>query len=360
LRTPARAALAATVLTVAAFASAHATPAHASSTGFALDGPTGPGPRPTAPGPPPGPDSGRFGVRLLDVPVAEADDPRARDYIIDNLTPGTVIHRRIVISSTDHRPLPVSVYPDAAVITGGSFVSQPGHTVNDLATWTSLSQGAVIVPAYGSAIDTVTIAVPEDAAPGERYGLVQAEVQEAGPGNIALVNRVGIRMYLSVGGDNPPAADFTVDTLTAHRDAKEHPFIEAMVHNTGGRAVDMSGTLTLVKKDGSLTAGPYQVTLGTTLAPGQSEPVRTVITDAVPDGPWNATVELKSGLLDEKYQASITFPSSPGFSPAAAARPAAQPNRFGPVTGGLLALAVIGGAGIPFVLRRRKRSAGKS
>ena len=53
----------------------------------------------------------------------------------------------------------------------------------------------------------MTIAVPRDAAPGERYGVVWAEVRAAAPaaGGITQVSRVGIRIYLSVGpGGRPP------------------------------------------------------------------------------------------------------------------------------------------------------------
>ena len=60
---------------------------------------------------------------------------------------------------------------------------------------------------------------------------------------------------------------------------------------------------------------------GTTLAPGQSEPVRTVITDPVTAGPWTATITLTSGLLSETYTAPLTFPDTPGAAPAAAASP---------------------------------------
>src|ERR1700680_1500825 len=43
---------------------------------------------------------GSVGVRLLDVPANAVTNPRARDYIVDNLAPGTTIHRRIVVSNT--------------------------------------------------------------------------------------------------------------------------------------------------------------------------------------------------------------------------------------------------------------------
>ncbi|HEY4991304.1 MAG TPA: hypothetical protein VII33_04395, partial [Nakamurella sp.] len=48
---------------------------------------------------PPGPQ--KFGVRLVDVPVSEAHNPRGLRYIIDFLRPGTVIHRRIFIANEE-------------------------------------------------------------------------------------------------------------------------------------------------------------------------------------------------------------------------------------------------------------------
>ena len=55
-----------------------------------------------------------FGVRLVDVPVSEADNPRALRYIIDYLPTGTIIHRRILIENQETRPARFTVYPDAA------------------------------------------------------------------------------------------------------------------------------------------------------------------------------------------------------------------------------------------------------
>lgn len=69
---------------------------------------------------------------------------------------------------------------------------------------------------------------------------------------------------------------------------------------------------------GSLSAGPYQVQLGTSLAPHQSEPVLIPVTDEVADGPWRATLELRSGLLVKKFHAKIRFPHTQGMAPAAA------------------------------------------
>ena len=265
---------------------------------------------------------GNVGVRLLDVPADAVNNPRAREYIVDALAPGTTIHRRMEVSNTTTSTQHVAVYAAAAVITGGSFVGAAARTANDLSTWTTMSQPSLDVPAGATAVDTITVAIPSTASPGERYAVVWASVSNAGDGgNIDLVNRVGIRMYVYVGGTNP-ATSFSVNTLTGQRNSGGHPLVRAEVHNTGGRAVDLSGTLTLSAVTGELTGGPYLAQLGTTLAPGQSEPVWFVLTDQVGDGPWNATVTLRSGLNQQTFRAQISFPLAPGTGPAAAARPA--------------------------------------
>jgi hypothetical protein len=270
---------------------------------------------------------GNVGVRLLDVPADAVNNPRAREYIVDALAPGTTIHRRMEVSNTTASTQHVAVYAAAAVITGGSFVGAAARTANELSTWTTTSQPSLDIAAGATAVDTITVAIPSTASPGERYAVVWASVSNAGDGgNIDLVNRVGIRMYVYVGGTNP-VTSFTVNTLAGQRSSAGHPLVRAVVHNTGGRAVDFSGTLTLSAVTGGLTGGPYPAQLGTTLAPGQSEPVWFVLTDQVGDGPWNATVTLRSGLNQQTFRAQITFPNAPGT--------AASPAAAHPTSGGL-------------------------
>ncbi len=278
---------------------------------------------------------GGVGVRLLDVPADTVNNPRAREYVVDNLTPGTTIHRRIEVSNTTGAELQVVIYPAAATISQGSFVGAPARTADDLSTWTTVSRPIMDVPAGSTAVDTVTVAIPATASPGERYAVVWAEVRSAKAGGpIELINRAGIRMYVHVGGTNP-ATSFTVNTLTGQRDSGGHAVVRALVHNTGGVAVDLTGTLIMSSVTGALTAGPYPAQLGTTLAPGQSEPVWFTLTSQVTDGPWNATVTLHSGLSQQAFRAMITFPRSQGTGPAAEARP---------VGGGLGLVAILGGA----------------
>ncbi|MGW7367146.1 hypothetical protein ACWGI8_27855 [Streptomyces sp. NPDC054841] len=263
------------------------------------------------------PDAGSIGVRIVDVPVDLIDDPRARQYVIDNLKPGITVHRRIEVSNASDSALQVAVYPGAADIRRGAFVGAAGSIGNELTSWIKLSRRSLDIPARSTALSTVTIAVPEDAAPGERYGVVWAQVsgRDTGAG-ISLVNRTGIRIYLSVGGNNPPQPKFTVDTMTAARDRDGRAVVRAQVHNTGGRALDFTGDMKMKQVSGSLSAGPYPVRLGTSLKPGQTEPVTVTVTDQVQDGPWEVSLRLKSGLLEETHKARITFPHGPGIAGA--------------------------------------------
>jgi hypothetical protein len=88
--------------------------------------------------------------------------------------------------------------------------------------------------------------------------------------------------------------------------------VQAAIHNTGGRALDLSGALGLTHGPGGLSAGPFPITLGTTLGVGQTEPVTVPLDQQIPDGPWHATLTVRSGLTKRTAQATLTFPARPG------------------------------------------------
>jgi hypothetical protein len=299
---------------------------------------------------------GSIGVRLLDAPAGTVDDPRAQVYVVDHLAPGTTIQRRIEVSNSSARTTHVELYAAGATIADGSFLGADGRTANELSSWTSVDPKTSDVPAGGKLTATLTIAVPTDAAPAEQYGVVWAEAR-SGPDastGVTQVSRVGIRIYLSVGPGGPPAADFTVDSLTAMRSDGGRPVVRASVHNTGGRALDMSGTLRLSAGPGGLSAGPFSAILGTTVAVGATESVTIMLDPQVPAGPWVAEITLRSGLLERTARATITFPDS-GTASATMTR-SAQPGWLGPAIAGLAAL-LLGTAALLFVLLRRRSSA---
>ena len=256
-------------------------------------------------------DSGGVGIRLLEAPTERQADPRARRSIVDHVKPGETFTRRFEVSNTTDGRRTVSIYPAAADVRGGEFVTANGREQNELSRWVTVDMASADLAARATAQPRLTVTVPADASPGERYAVVWAELPPRTPpgGGIAVVNRVGLRIYLSVGAGGEPAMDFTIENLVAERDAQSRPLVRATVRNTGGRALDLSGVLRLSEGPGNLSAGPFDVRLGTTLAIGASEPVTVPLDPQLPAGPWLARLELTSSNTVRKAEGRITFPS---------------------------------------------------
>lgn len=272
-------------------------------------------------GPPPSPSATaaaqaalrelHFGVRLVDVPLDEAHNPRALRYIIDFLPTGSVIRRRIMIVNDEPRTAHLAVYAGAAQITAGMFIGLAGRARNELTGWITVQHPAVTLRPGQATMDLVTIAVPRDATRAEHYGVIwaqQAEPVDPAP-NVAIevVARVGIRVYLAVGPGGVPPTTFTITSVTALRPASGQPELVAGVRDTGGRAVDLNGQLRLTGGPGGSSAGPFREQRVVTLAPGQSGTVVFVLPKSLPDGPWLASVTLASGLTTASSRATVLF-----------------------------------------------------
>jgi hypothetical protein len=268
----------------------------------------------------PAPDG--FGIRLVDVPVDEANNPRALRYIIDYLPTGTVIHRRILIQNQEPKTAHFTVYADAAQIAGGLFTGDAGATPSELTEWISVQHRSVTLRPHTSVMDLVTIKVPQGATRGEHYAVIwvqqTAYVHAANGLGVNEVARVGIRVYLAVGRGGALPTNFAIASITARRSAAGWPSIVAHVENTGGRAVDLSGTARLTGGPGNSSAGPFRGQQIITLAPGQSGNITFGPPKSLPNGPWQASITVVSGLTTSTATASIQFaalvPSQPGLS----------------------------------------------
>jgi len=254
--------------------------------------------------------SGSIGARIVDVPLLTADDPRARLYIVDHAAPGTRIERQIEVSTTSTIPTPVEIYPAAASIEDGQFTGAPGRTANSVSQWTKVEPKSLDIPARGSVTVTVVVDIPADATEGEQYGVIWVQTRSSADASTGVVqtNRVGIRMYLSIGPGGSPATDFDITSLAAGRATDGSPIVLANVTNTGGRALDLLGSLTLNDGPGGITADPFPVNVAVTVAIGQIEPVRIHLDPQLPAGPWTAELTLTSGLVERTASATLTFP----------------------------------------------------
>lgn len=291
--------------------------------------------------PPPG-----LGIRLLEAPAERSADPRARSYVIDRVKPATSFTRRIEVSNGDPTPIDVLLYTAPATISDGGFAVQDRDDPGRIPDWVSVVPSRMRLAPSERAEAVVTVRVPADAPDGEFYGGVVAERPAPEGAGVGVVGRVAIRVYLSVGTGSEPASDFVVDSLTAKRNPEGQPVVEAEVRNTGGRALDMSGKLTLEDGPGGLSAGPFDVTLGTTLGIREEQPVTVVLDPALPAGPWRAVLRLRSGELERGVEGIITFPDQAGEAAdpvAAQPLPLAQDlNVLIPIAASLILLIILG------------------
>jgi hypothetical protein len=257
---------------------------------------------------------GGIGVRLVAMPGDSRVGPLARSYIVQQVAPGTSLRRRVVISNTTRSTVVVAVYPAAASLHRGAFMFGAGHSPNELTGWTSVSRAVLRLSPGTGMYETVTIHVPRNASSGERYGVIWAAVSAPAPagGGVTVVNRVGVRMYLSIGPGGAPPSNFAIGPMTAERSATGESIVVATIRNSGKRTLDIRGTLTLSNGPGGLRAGPFPVTLGAALGPSGSEPATIRLDRRLPRGPWHAQLRLTSGLLQRLATATITFPRRAG------------------------------------------------
>jgi hypothetical protein len=255
--------------------------------------------------------SGGIGIRLVPEASITSGEPLTLSYVVERLAPGSRVTRQIEISNTTDATADVTVFPAAAGIVEGKFSFAPGSTGDSLSSWTTVAEPVLHLAPGATVLDAVTTKLPKSASSGERYAVVWAEVSAPSPTQtgIRLVNRVGVRMYVSVGKGGSPAPEFTVGPLTASRSANGDPLVVAKIHNVGQAALDITGKLTLSDGPGGLSAGPFSFTLGALLAPSHSTITPVELGSQIPRGPWRAALSLSSGSTQRSSLATITFPA---------------------------------------------------
>ncbi|MFI7609452.1 hypothetical protein ACIBTV_30665 [Micromonospora sp. NPDC049366] len=254
------------------------------------------------------PDDATIALRLMDIPAARVTDPRARIYLVDHVRPGATISRRVEVRNSSPERQAIKLYAGAASITENAFTVPEGRAGNELSGWVSLEKTSLTLAPGARRAVTVDIEVPARASKGERYGVIWAEVASSPKqaGNVTQVHRVGVRMYLDVGPGGDPPTDFRIDGVVAEPGAGEFPVVTAQVVNTGARALDMTGSLTLAKEQ--VRAGPFKVTNGLTIPPGESGQVRVEVSQALPAGEWTVHLVLASGTVERTAEGRITLP----------------------------------------------------
>jgi hypothetical protein len=267
--------------------------------------------------------AGGVGIRLLSVPGPASSNPLARSAIVATLAPGATLSRRVEIGNSTSQPVNVAVYAAAAFLREGVFATAAGQSRNAAAAWITLSQPTLELQPGEKRFVAVTVRVPADATAGEHYAALWAQLAATTSNGIKLVNRVGVRLYLTVGPGGTAPANFRVGALHSGRSAAGVPFVSATVANDGTRTLLITAELSLTDGPGGIR-GPLPVKIVQSLSPRATVQVRVPLARRLPAGPWRALLRVQSGVLVRTAAATLNFPAvrpvaTPVVAPSAAA-----------------------------------------
>lgn len=235
----------------------------AMATGIALLGAA-----PAPPAPSPGPSSAPSAV-TWGVAPSSPDGPNGRPAFTYKLDPGATLTDYVAVTNHSTRPLTLNLYASDAFTTrdGGFDLLAGGQQPTDVGAWVRFTQRSVTIPSTSRLNVPFTLAVPENATPGDHAGGVVASLAtsaaDAQGNQVAVDHRVGARIYLRVTGELQPA--LTVENLRVRHTGSLNPLVggtltaTVTVRNTGnvrltGRpTLDVAGPLGLGRR--SVEAG---------------------------------------------------------------------------------------------------------
>jgi hypothetical protein len=163
------------------------------------------------------------------------------------------------------------------------------------------------------------------------------------------VNRVGVRLYLTVGPGGKAPAAFTVGPLGGGRSTAGDLLVHTTVRNSGSRTLLIGGALDLSNGPGGSSAGPFAATLDLALVPGGSAELRVLVPRGLPSGPWLARLRLHSGQIRRVTSATVRFPRG---------TPVTRTVTRGGWGGRLLVVILLGAIGVAAVRARTVRGRG--
>lgn len=255
-----------------------------------------------------GAQGGEFSLR----PVRPANTPpRERAYVVRTVRPGEAFNDRLEALNLTSRPLDLSVQAvDAAITPDGSFA--PGATRSAEGGWLSVTPDRVRVPPRGRAPVAVRVQVPRDAEPGDHIAavVVQRADPPRGEGNVTVVQRVGVRFYLTVTNPDgsPGRRSFELRSLRWTGEPRARTF-EAEIANTGNLLVEPLGSIT-ISRGGLQTSSDLPV-LGT-VPPGVSRNLKISLPGTLEEGTYEARLSLRLVQGGPPQETTITFAAGPG------------------------------------------------
>jgi hypothetical protein len=305
-----------------------------------------------------GPPGGGTISWSISTATATAPDFRAK-YAYTNIKPGSTITDHFAVFNHGSEAIAFSLYGTDATGTTASNVLlflPATERPTDIGSWVFFSGHApeqnVIIPADRGEIFTFTVAVPDNATPGDHVGAVMAQVsfqRTTKKGHVITESqRIGAPMYLRVTG--PLHAGLAVQSVAATFHNTLNPVgdgsstVAFTVQNTGNVLLSGSQHVTI---NGPLGSATVRLKSLPTLLPGRSVRIFGQSAAALyPAGPFTAKVQVG--------------PAAPAGEPQLA-KPMAQvsgtASMFATPWGLILLIVVLAAiiAGLLYLTRSRRR-----
>lgn len=221
--------------------------------------------------------------------------------------PGDTITEHALVTNYSEQAVTFALAGAAGTISpDGSFdILDPEEAGDGHGSWITI-EDSVRIEAGESAAVPFTVAVPQDALPGDHpagivVGLATPDADDGALG-VGFEARVGLRIHLRVDGDITPRLE--VQDLTTSYEGSWNPFapgrlvIDYTVANTGNvrlatkESLEVSGLL-----GAGTTVTPDESTDATETLPGGSQTMSTVVDGVWPLGPLTTTVTATPSVI---------------------------------------------------------------
>ncbi len=207
----------------------------------------------------------------------------------------------LAVVSDDPVEVELAIANATATPNGGFAPSAPDEPLTDPATWLDLATDRLTLETGESVVQTIEIAVPSTAEPGQYVAAVTLTATEPvsipGGDGIAQVARSTAAIAITVPGDFEAGFDLGYPTVVQ---TGSGAFVQIPVENTGTVPVHPQGSLTLESTDGDETAIP--VTMGAVFA-GSSTVVEISLPSTIAAGDYRLALD----LTDADTRASATI-----------------------------------------------------
>ncbi len=185
-------------------------------------------------------------------PVQGSEARRFFEYAVD---PGTQVVDKVVITNSGTAAADFLVYATDAINipeTGAFGLLAREDAPTDAGAWITMEADTIRIEPGMQAIVPFNLLIPSDATPGEHVAGIVASVVTTGESEgaaVALEQRVGARLYLTVSGAIEPAVE--VEGLSAGFSPELNPFAAGSVdvsyslRNAGNVRLDVAHTVTV-------------------------------------------------------------------------------------------------------------------